>query len=417
MSSFSCVTFETLVPGASRSSWRVTRGPVTRPTIFASMPKWPSVSTSSLAICVLVRGVGRLALAGAAQQLRVGQPVVELLRLGHARAPLALRRAARDRGRPRRSSAARLGCAALDLALDLRERVLLLGARAPRPRPRTRLGSSASSSGSWCRALDPRLALGLLEARRRRSRVGAGALELVAGEPRARRPCRARSRARRRDQRRRSRRPVSSSAPPANRKRKRDARRRARTASRSPSRASRRRGRRGPSSGPGRRGRGARRRRARGRASRPRSRASGASASTIAPAAHARGRLELRPRGQRDAGADQRTAASGRRPRRPGTAGRRRAPRRPRRPPSRSRRRSRAAGRRPTRPSPIASSAGCSSSERRGRLRTPRSERAALRARRGLARRRGPASGRGFSCGGVRCLCHGVPAGARGRPP
>src|SRR6266581_2893973 len=51
MSSLSCVTFETFVPGASRSSWRVTLGPVTRPTTLASMPKWPSVSTRSFATC------------------------------------------------------------------------------------------------------------------------------------------------------------------------------------------------------------------------------------------------------------------------------------------------------------------------------------------------------------------------------
>ena len=214
MSSFSCVTFETLVPGASRSSWRVTRGPVTRPTIFASMPKWPSDSTSGLAICVLVGrcpgpGPCRTCAAASGRAAGSGGP----------------------RTRSRRSGARPAASAARGRARGLR--AAASGARFWISRSTCASGSSSASSASSSaatsrpapsgsardRAAGPRCAARPRAPRTRARRPRASA-RACSSSLRKRVPARARRPRARPPIRSPIRRPVRSSAPPAIRKTK-----------------------------------------------------------------------------------------------------------------------------------------------------------------------------------------------------
>ncbi len=161
---------------------------------------------------VLVGGVGALALAGLAQQLRVGQPVAAALGLGHPGAPRSLGSQQRGVGDQRLRAAPR-GRGSGSPARPAQAGPPRRRSRRPRPRRRhLRLGLGVRQHD-----LDVRLALGLLVGRRpgslrasaracssslaRRSRVCAAA----ARTPPTRSPIR---------------RPVRSSAPPAIRKKK-----------------------------------------------------------------------------------------------------------------------------------------------------------------------------------------------------
>ena len=323
MSSFSWVTFETLVPGREPQL-------VARHARAGDLPDDLRLDAEvaerldqQLRDLVLVGGVGPLALAGVAQQLRIGQRVAEAVGLGDRRAALALRREERrDRSCPPGSRGSRL--AAADLALDLRQRVLLLALE------RLVLGGDASRPRRWAaprpraRGAAPRCAARPPAPRRPCAACGVGAARARARRPRGRagraRRCAAPPISWEIDA------PVRSSSAAEEHEDEREMGAGvARRASRSPSRASRPRRRRGPSSGPvSNRSRceapsGPEAERAGGEAERQREhqhdRARCACAAATRDAAARRAR---RPRRSR-------TAARGRRPRRPGSAGRRRA--------------------------------------------------------------------------------------------
>ena len=80
-SSLSWATFDTFVPGASWSSYRVTRGPEIWPITFAWTPKFPSVPTSSSATRSPVSPLSPFARRRRAQDRAVRQPVVLVGRL------------------------------------------------------------------------------------------------------------------------------------------------------------------------------------------------------------------------------------------------------------------------------------------------------------------------------------------------
>ena len=123
MSSLSCVTLRDL--GAGREPQLVARD--ARPGDAADDLRLDAEVAERLdqrlGDLVLVGGVRALALAGLAQQLRVGQPVAAALGLGHAGAPRTL--GGQQRGVGLGDFGLLLGGAVLDLPLDLRERVLL----------------------------------------------------------------------------------------------------------------------------------------------------------------------------------------------------------------------------------------------------------------------------------------------------
>ena len=199
MSSFSWVTFETFVPGASRSSWRVTRGPVTRPDELAprcrsgpaSRPAaWRSASWFEVS--------GPWPLPEERSSVGSGSAVVELVGLGHGRSGACPAASARARPwarrRPRRAASAVLGRSGRHRARPARAGPAPR-LRAPRPRPRTSPGPTGGSSGSGAARCDLGLAVRLLV-------VGGPACVLarrgaLVGQSLAQaRPCRARPAAR-----------------------------------------------------------------------------------------------------------------------------------------------------------------------------------------------------------------------------